>query len=211
MRNLPVSFYVYQRPKKRRTSGFSQRLKGDFRSMEQEKRVCIHTDELAECARELKAGQSILLTGTVYTARDAAHKRMTAMLDAGEALPFSLKGAVIYYAGPTPAPKGLPIGSCGPTTSSRMDVYTPRFLDLGLKAMIGKGNRNAAVQEAIRRNQAVYLCALGGAGALAAQAVRSMEVVAFEDLGCESVKRLQVEKFPLLVGIDCRGGSLFSV
>ena len=132
------------------------------------------------------------------------------MLEKGESLPFPMKGSVIYYAGPTPTPEGLPIGSCGPTTSSRMDVFAPRFLDLGLVAMIGKGNRSREVCAAIERNNAVYLCALGGAGALAAKAVRSLEVVAFEDLGCESIKRLEVENFPLIVGIDCVGGSLFS-
>ncbi len=150
------------------------------------------------------------MSGTIYTVRDAAHKRLTAMLEKGEPLPFPLKGSVIYYAGPTPTPEGLPIGSCGPTTSSRMDVFAPRFLDLGLVAMIGKGNRSQEVRAAIERNNAVYLCALGGAGALAAKAVRSLEVVAFEDLGCESIKRLEVENFPLIVGIDCVGGSLFS-
>lgn len=174
-------------------------------------RIHIHTEDLRKQAAVLRAGQRILLTGTLYTARDAAHKRLTAMLDAGQALPFPLEGSVVYYAGPTPTPEGLPIGSCGPTTSSRMDVFAPRFLDLGMAAMIGKGNRNQAVRDAICRNKAVYFCALGGAGALAAKAVRSLEVVAFEDLGCESIKRLQVEDFPLIVGIDCLGGSLFSV
>lgn len=165
--------------------------------------------EIAEAARTLRAGDKILLSGVVYTARDAAHKRFSALLDEGKELPFPLKGSAIYYAGPTPAPEGLPIGSCGPTTSARMDVFAPRLLDLGLSAMIGKGGRSPAVCDAIRRNGAVYLCAIGGAGALAAKAVRSVEVIAFEDLGCESVKRLVVEEFPLIVGIDCAGGSLF--
>ena len=169
----------------------------------------LKTEELKEMAPRLRTGDTVSLTGIVYTARDAAHKRIAALLDEGAPLPFPLHGSAIYYAGPTPAPEGLPIGSCGPTTSSRMDVFTPRLLDLGLSAMIGKGGRSPAVCEAIRRNQAVYLCALGGAGALAAQAVRSVEVIAFEDLGCESVKRLVVEDFPLVVGIDCAGGSLF--
>ena len=169
----------------------------------------LKTEELKEMAPRLRAGDTVSLTGIVYTARDAAHKRIAALLDEGAPLPFPLHGSAIYYAGPTPAPEGLPIGSCGPTTSSRMDVFTPCLLDLGLSAMIGKGGRSPAVCEAIRRNQAVYLCALGGAGALAAQAVRSVEVIAFEDLGCESVKRLVVEDFPLVVGIDCAGGSLF--
>jgi fumarate hydratase subunit beta len=172
---------------------------------------CIDTQNIAEAAQTLRAGDKILLSGTIYTARDAAHKRLFAMLDRGESLPFELQNATIYYAGPTPAPEGLPIGSCGPTTSSRMDVFAPRLLDLGLKCMIGKGGRSPEVVEAIRRNGAVYLCAIGGAGALAAKCVRSLEVIAFEDLGCESVKRLTIEKFPLFVAIDCRGGSLFEV
>lgn len=172
-------------------------------------RILVRMEEIVPAAAELRAGDPILLSGVIYTARDAAHKRLNAMLDKGEPLPFPLRGSAIYYAGPTPAPEGFPIGSCGPTTSSRMDVYTPRLLDLGLTAMIGKGGRSPQVQEAVCRNKAVYLCAIGGAGALAAQAVRSAEVVAFEDLGCESVKRLVVEDFPLIVGIDCAGGSLF--
>ncbi len=173
-------------------------------------RLRVTVESLPQVAKNLRAGQNIFLSGTIYTVRDAAHKRLTAMLEKGEPLPFPLKGSVIYYAGPTPTPEGLPIGSCGPTTSSRMDVFAPRFLDLGLVAMIGKGNRSQEVRAAIERNNAVYLCALGGAGALAAKAVRSLEVVAFEDLGCESIKRLEVENFPLIVGIDCVGGSLFS-
>ncbi len=173
-------------------------------------RLHVTVESLPQVAKNLRAGQNIFLSGTIYTARDAAHKRLTAMLEKGESLPFPMKGSVIYYAGPTPTPEGLPIGSCGPTTSSRMDVFAPRFLDLGLVAMIGKGNRSREVCAAIERNNAVYLCALGGAGALAAKAVRSLEVVAFEDLGCESIKRLEVENFPLIVGIDCVGGSLFS-
>lgn len=172
-------------------------------------RILVDMAEIAEAARSLRAGDKILLSGVVYTARDAAHKRFSALLDEGKELPFPLKGSAIYYAGPTPAPEGLPIGSCGPTTSARMDVFAPRLLDLGLSAMIGKGGRSPAVCDAIRRNGAVYLCAIGGAGALAAKAVRSVEVIAFEDLGCESVKRLVVEEFPLVVGIDCAGGSLF--
>ena len=172
-------------------------------------RILVDMAEIAEAARSLRAGDKILLSGVVYTARDAAHKRFSALLDEGKELPFPLKGSAIYYAGPTPAPEGLPIGSCGPTTSARMDVFAPRLLDLGLSAMIGKGGRSPAVCDAIRRNGAVYLCAIGGAGALAEKAVRSVEVIAFEDLGCESVKRLVVEEFPLIVGIDCAGGSLF--
>lgn len=173
-------------------------------------RIRIHTSELPVRAKDLRAGDQIVLSGTIYTARDAAHKRICTLLDEGKEPPFPLEGASVYYAGPTPAPEGLPIGSCGPTTSSRMDVFAPRLLDLGLKCMIGKGNRAPAVVEAIQRNGAVYLCAIGGAGALAAKCVRSLRVVAFEDLGCESVKELQIEEFPLFVAIDSTGGSLFA-
>lgn len=158
----------------------------------------------------LHAGDKILLSGIVYTARDAAHKRIAALLDAGQALPFPLEDAVIYYAGPTPAPPGKPIGSCGPTTSGRMDPYAPRLLDLGLAAMIGKGERSQAVREAIVRNNALYLCSVGGAGALAARCIKEMQVIAFDDLGCESVKRLYIEDFPLVVCNDAEGGDLFS-
>ncbi|MBQ9082738.1 MAG: Fe-S-containing hydro-lyase [Clostridia bacterium] len=171
-------------------------------------RKSFHTAQIAQIA-QLRAGDQILLSGTVYTARDAAHKRLFELLDNAQPLPFELNGAAIYYAGPTPAPAGRPIGSCGPTTSSRMDPFAPRLLDLGLKIMIGKGQRSPEVVEAIRRNGAVYLCAIGGAGALAAQAVQSCEVIAFDDLGCESVKKLAVKDFPLIVAIDAQGNSLF--
>ncbi len=167
------------------------------------------TDQLREAAPKLIAGDRVLLSGTVYTARDAAHKRLLGLLEKGEKLPFDLQDAAVYYAGPTPTAPGMAIGSCGPTTSSRMDPYAPTLLDLGLAAMIGKGPRNEAVCEAIRRNGAVYLCAIGGAGALAAKCITSCEVIAFDDLGCESVKRLTFCEFPLIVGIDCRGGSVF--
>lgn len=170
--------------------------------------VRLQTQELKSAG--LHVGDKILLSGTVYTARDAAHKRIAALLDAGEKTPFPLDGAVIYYAGPTPAPPGKPIGSCGPTTSGRMDPYAPRLLDLGLAAMIGKGERSQAVRDAIVRNGALYLCAVGGAGALAARCIREMQVIAFEDLGCESVKRLYIEDFPLVVCNDAEGGDLFS-
>lgn len=172
-------------------------------------RIAVHTDNIAQAAKELRAGDSVLLSGTVYTARDAAHKKIFALLDQGQPLPFPMQNAVIYYAGPTPAPAHLPIGSCGPTTSGRMDVFAPRLLDLGLKAMVGKGVRSQEVVDAMVRNQAVYLCAIGGAGALAAKCVRSLEVIAFEELGCESVKRLEIENFPLIVAADCLGNDLF--
>ena len=168
------------------------------------------SSQLKEYAPQLNCGDRVLLSGTVYTARDAAHKRIVAMMADKQPLPFEIDGASIYYAGPTPAPEGLPIGSCGPTTSSRMDPYAPLLLDNGLIAMIGKGPRNREVVDALVRNKAVYLCAIGGAGALAAHCITSCEVIAFEDLGCESVKRLEFCDFPLIVGIDSQGGSLFS-
>lgn len=170
----------------------------------------LNTDELPEMAGKLRISDRVYLSGAVYTARDAAHKRFFELLDAGQPLPFPIKGAAIYYAGPTPAPDGLPIGSCGPTTSGRMDPYAPRLLDLGLAAMIGKGERSKAVRQAIVRNKAVYLCAIGGAGALAAECIRSSEVIAFPELGCESVKRLIFSEFPLVVCADAAGGEIFS-
>lgn len=168
------------------------------------------TEELKARSGELRCGDKILLTGIVYTARDAAHKRFMALLDEGKELPIPSEGAVIYYAGPTPAPDGKPIGSCGPTTSGRMDRFAPRLLDLGLGGMIGKGERSQEVRDAVVRNGAVYLCAVGGAGALACNCIKSCEVIAFEDLGCESVKRLYVEDFPLIVADDCYGGDIFA-
>lgn len=169
-----------------------------------------NTSEIKDWSPKLRAGDRVLLSGVVYTSRDAAHKRIMALLDKGEALPYDLDGAVIYYAGPTPTPPHLAIGSCGPTTSGRMDPFAPRMLDLGLGGMVGKGGRSEAVCEAIRRNKSVYLCAVGGAGALASQCITSCEVIAFEDLGCESVKRLEFKDFPLVVAIDCEGGTLFA-
>ncbi len=178
------------------------------RDMAAERRIRV--EELRVAASMLKAGERILLTGTLYTSRDAAHKRINALLDEGADLPYPLQDAAIYYAGATPAPADLPIGACGPTTSGRMDVYAPRFYDEGVVATIGKGQRSPDVVEAIVRNGGVYLCAVGGAGALAAKAVRSCEVIAFEDLGCEAVKKLWVEDFPLIVAVDCHGGNLFA-
>lgn len=159
----------------------------------------------------LKAGDKVELSGTVYTARDAAHKRIIQLINNGEPLPFELKGAAIYYAGPTAAKDGMVIGSCGPTTSGRMDVYAPTLLDMGLSAMIGKGERSSEVVDAMVRNKAVYFCAIGGAGALACRCITECEVIAFEDLGCESVKRLTFDRFPLIVAIDCMGGDIFSL
>lgn len=169
----------------------------------------IKINELKNFTSVLKAGDRVLLNGIVYTSRDAAHKRIFELLDQGEELPFNLDGACIYFAGPTPTPEGMVIGSCGPTTSGRMDVYSPRLLDLGLVAMIGKGERNQAVCNAINRNNAVYFCAVGGAGALCAKQIKSCKEIAFKDLGCESIKELLLEDFPVIVGIDCNGGNLF--
>lgn len=166
--------------------------------------------DMDEWLSTLRAGEEILLTGTVYTARDAAHKRLFAMLDAKKELPFPLAGTAIYYAGPTPAKNGLPIGSCGPTTSSRMDPYVPRLFEEGLRLTIGKGDRAPEVYEAIKRHGGAYLLALGGAGALVAQSVRRVDVISFPELGCESVKRLEIEKLPLYVGIDSMGDSIFA-
>ena len=169
----------------------------------------INISELKNYTSVLKAGDRVLLSGIVYTSRDAAHKRIFELLDNEEELPFNPDGACIYFAGPTPTPEGMVIGSCGPTTSGRMDVYSPRLLDLGLVAMIGKGKRNQAVCDTIIKNNAVYFCAVGGAGALCAKQIKSCKEIAFEDLGCESIKELLLEDFPVIVGIDCSGGNLF--
>lgn len=170
----------------------------------------VSVEELRGLCPRLKAGDKVVLSGTVYTARDAAHKRFKAAIDSGGELPVDIKDAVIYYAGPTPAPEGKAIGSCGPTTSGRMDKFAPELLDMGLCAMIGKGERSTEVRDAVVRNGAVYLCAVGGAGALVGSCIKSCEVVAFEDLGCESVKRLRVEEMPLIVADDCSGGDIFT-
>ncbi len=167
------------------------------------------TEELVAHIPDLQVGDRVLLSGVIHTARDAAHKRIFGLLDAGEKLPFEMQNACIYYAGPTPGKNGMAVGSCGPTTSSRMDGFAPRLLDLGLKVMIGKGERDAGVKEAIVRNGAVYLCAVGGAGALIAKCIKSADVIAFDELGCESVKRMRVEKLPLTVAVDCRGNDIF--
>ena len=169
----------------------------------------IDTTQLREYAKSLKAGDRVILSGKVYTSRDAAHKRIVEALNSGAQLPYDLKDAVIYYAGPTPAPEGLAVGSCGPTTSGRMDVFAPLLLDKGVVAMVGKGERNKAVCDAIVRNEAVYLCAIGGAGALASKCITSCKVIAYDDLGCESVKELTFSDFPLTVAIDCSGGNIF--
>ena len=162
-----------------------------------------------EDALSLKAGDYVYLTGTVYTARDAAHKRMQEALDRGEELPFDIRGNVIYYMGPSPAREGRTIGSAGPTTASRMDKYTPTLLDLGLAGMIGKGRRSPAVKEAVIRNGAVYFAAVGGAGALLSRAIESAEVIAYEDLGTEAIRRLTVKDFPVIVCMDAEGTDLY--
>ena len=157
----------------------------------------------------LKAGDTVLLSGVVYTARDAAHKRMMELLDQGKPLPFPVEGSALYYVGPTPERPGEVIGSAGPTTSGRMDAYSPRLLDLGQAIMIGKGARNRAVKEAVVRNGGVYLAALGGAGALMSASVKALEVICWEDLGCEAVRRLEVADMPLTVILDAHGGDLY--
>lgn len=169
----------------------------------------VTTENLKKIIPGLKVGDKILLSGTVYTARDAAHKRIFELLENKKPLPFDVNGSVIYYAGPTPTPQNMAIGSCGPTTSMRMDHYTPTLYDMGLVATIGKGERSKEVIESIKKNGAVYLCALGGAGALAALSITECEVIAFKDLGCESIKKLTFKDFPLYVGIDSKGNSIF--
>lgn len=162
-----------------------------------------------ETVRELKSGDYVYITGTIYTARDAAHKRMYDSLKHGQELPFQIKDQVIYYMGPSPAREGRSIGSAGPTTASRMDKYTPELLDLGLRGMIGKGKRTNEVREAIVRNGAVYFAAVGGAGALLSKSVIASEVIAYDDLGTEAVRKLQVRNFPVIVVIDSEGNNLY--
>ena len=162
-----------------------------------------------EDALSLKSGDYVYITGTIYTARDAAHKRMQEALDRGEPLPIDLKNNIIYYMGPSPAREGRPIGSAGPTTASRMDKYTPRLLDLGMGAMIGKGKRSQAVIDAIVRNGAVYFAAVGGAGAILSKCVKESEVIAYDDLGTEAIRKLTVENMPMIVVIDSEGNNLY--
>ena len=169
----------------------------------------IHAPLVAQELETLRAGDSVLLSGTIYTGRDAAHKRLCALVAEGKPLPFDIRGQVIYYAGPCPAKPGDAIGSCGTTTSYRMDAYAPTLCDLGLIGMIGKGQRSPAVIDAIRRNGGVYFAATGGAGALIAGNVKAARVIAFEDLGTEAIRELQVEDLPLIVAIDSEGGNLY--
>lgn len=163
----------------------------------------------AEAVSGLSAGDMVYITGIIYTARDAAHKRMDEALAEGKELPIDLKGNLIYYMGPSPAREGRPIGSAGPTTASRMDKYAPKLLDLGLGGMIGKGKRSKDVSDAIVRNGSVYFAAIGGAGALLSKAIVESEVVAYDDLGTEAIRKLKVEKFPAIVVIDSKGNNLY--
>ena len=161
-----------------------------------------------DAVRDFRAGDQVRITGTIYTARDAAHKRITEMIERGEQPPFEIEGSIIYYVGPTPAKPGNPIGSAGPTTSYRMDAYAPRLLDLGQLMMIGKGQRSEEVAQAALRNGAVYAAAIGGAAAVMAQCVKSAEVIAFPDLGADAVRRLSVEDLPVTIVRDTQGGNL---
>ena len=162
-----------------------------------------------EIVKTLRAGDYVYITGTIYTARDAAHKRMVETLREGKELPVPLKDGIVYYMGPSPAREGRVIGSAGPTTASRMDKYTPKLLDLGLSGMIGKGKRSKEVIDAIIRNQSVYFAAVGGAGALLSKCIQESEVVAYDDLGTEAIRRLTVKNFPVIVVIDCEGNNLY--
>lgn len=172
-----------------------------------EKHITVPFDK--ETAKSLKAGDYVYLTGVIYTARDAAHKRMDESLNNGDKLPIDIDGNVIYYMGPSPAREGRSIGSAGPTTATRMDKYTPRLLDMSLTGMIGKGKRQPKVKEAIVRNNAVYFAAVGGAGALLSQRILKSDVVAYDDLGTEAIRRLEVENFPVIVVIDSEGNDLY--
>lgn len=162
-----------------------------------------------DVVRSLKAGDNVLISGTIIAARDAAHKKLTQSLAKGEKLPIDFKDQVIYYVGPTPAIPGNPIGSAGPTTSGRMDKYTPTMLDIGVSAMIGKGYRSEAVVESMKKNCVVYMVAIGGTGALISQSIKSYEVLAYEELGPEAVARIEVVDFPAIVAIDCEGNDFY--
>jgi len=169
----------------------------------------ITTPITGEVTKNLRSGDYVYITGTIYVARDAAHKRMIEALERGEELPIDIKDSTIYYMGPSPAREGRPIGSAGPTTASRMDKYAPQLLDLGLLGMIGKGRRSSAVKEAVVRNGAVYFAAVGGAGALLSKSIREAEIVAYEDLGTEAIRKLTVEEFPVIVCMDSEGTDLY--
>lgn len=172
-----------------------------------EKHICAPFD--AETARSLQCGDYVYITGTIYTARDAAHKRMYETLQQGGKLPIDMKNNVIYYMGPSPARPGRPIGSAGPTTASRMDKYAPTLLDMGLRAMIGKGKRTDQVKQAVIKNDAVYFAAVGGAGALLSKSIINAEVIAYDDLGTEAIRKLEVKDFPVIVVMDSAGNNLY--
>jgi len=172
--------------------------------------IVLKTPLTDEDLERLKTGDRVFINGVIYTARDAAHKRMIELLDSGQELPFDIRGQVIYYAGPAPAKPGAVIGSCGPTTSYRMDVYTPKLIESGLKGMIGKGTRSREVKESMMVHKAVYFAAIGGVGALLAKTVKEAEVIAYPDLGPEAIRRLVVEDFPAIVAIDVRGEDIYS-
>lgn len=169
----------------------------------------VNTPLTEETVKDLKAGDRVLLNGIIYTGRDAAHKRLVEMLDRGEELPMEIRDQTIYYVGPCPAKPGQAIGSAGPTTSGRMDAYTPQLMDVGLRGMIGKGLRNKAVVDSIIKHNGVYFAAIGGAGALLAEAIKEAEVIAFPDLGAEAIYKLKVADFPVTVIIDCQGNDLY--
>ena len=174
-------------------------------------KIHITTPLTDEIISNLKSGDEVLISGTIYTARDAAHKKLVDSINSGESLPFDIKNAIIYYVGPSPKKPGDVIGSAGPTTSYRMDAYTPTLLDLGLKGMIGKGSRNKNVVESIKKNHAVYFAAIGGAGALISSTIKSSEVIAYEELGPEAVHKLTVENFPAIVVLDSGGNDLYTI
>ena len=173
--------------------------------------IKITTPLTEEKARSLKAGDTVLISGIIYTARDAAHKRLVELLDKGEPLPVDLRDAVIYYVGPTPAKPGMAMGSAGPTTSYRMDAYSPKLLDQGLRGMIGKGLRDDEVVASMIKNKAVYFAAIGGAAALIGKSIKKAELVAYEDLGSEAIRRLEVEDLPVVVVIDTEGSNLYDI
>ena len=178
--------------------------------MSEPKKIRLTPPLSSDDAASLRCGDRVLISGPLYTARDAAHARLVALLDEGKDLPFDIEGQIIYYVGPTPAKPGAVIGSAGPTTSGRMDSYAPALMAAGLKGMIGKGSRSAEVREAMSRHQAVYFAATGGAGALLSQRIVKAEVVAYEDLGPEAIRRLEVKDFPVIVVNDAHGGDLYA-
>lgn len=173
--------------------------------------IRISTPLTEDKVKTLKAGDRVLISGVIYTARDAAHKKMVELLDENKPLPIDVKDAIIYYVGPSPAKPGKAIGSAGPTTSYRMDPYAPRLLDLGLRGMIGKGSRSKDVIESIKKNCAVYFAAIGGAAALMAKSIKEAEVVAYDELGSEAIRKLRVEDLPVMVVVDCQGNDLYEI